>query len=130
MNKLKIAVGMVVGLALCGVASAQKAMAECQLSDITIKSMKPKFVDKCRASPCIYMTGAAVLTNNCAEPIGVEVKIIGYDKDGVPVATNDMWPASISNIPPGDYTFSLDTWLDYDPEIKQFELAPIRVKRW
>lgn len=104
--------------------------AGCKVSDITIKSMKAKFVDECKLSPCIYMKGVAVLTNNCAEPVGVQIKITGYDGSGSPVATRDLWPASVRNIPPGDYTFSLDQWLDYDPEIKKFDLQPIEVKQW
>lgn len=104
--------------------------AGCTTSDISIKSMKARFVDECRASSCPYMKGVAVLTNGCQEPIGVQLKITAYDKAGAPAATKDMWPASVKNIPPGDYTFSLDTWLDYDPEIKTFEITPVAVNRW
>jgi hypothetical protein len=110
--------------------SIYPAWAACALSDITIKSMKVKFVDACRRTPCISMKGVAVLTNRCAEPVGVQLKVTGYDKTGAPVATRDLWPASVSNIPPGDYTFSLDTWLDYDPEMKKFDLVPIQVRQW
>jgi len=110
--------------------SIYPAWAACTLSDITIKSMRVKFVDKCRSSPCIYMKGVAVLTNRCEEPVGVQLKITGYDQTGAPVATSDLWPASTRNIPPGDYTFSLDQWLDYDPEMKKFDLVPIEVKQW
>jgi hypothetical protein len=107
------------------------ARPSCAASDITIKSSKARFVSECSArSPCYGLKGVAVLVNNCSEPIGVQVKITGLDKDGNPVATRNLWPASIRNIPPGEYTFSLDTWLDYDPSIKTFQLAPIDVKRW
>lgn len=68
-----------------------------------------------------------MLTNNCAEPVGVLVKITGYDGSGSPVATRELWPASVRNIPPGDYTFSLDQWLDYDPELKKLEYNPLRL---
>lgn len=74
------------------------------------------------------MKGVAVLTNSCAEPVGVQVKIIGYDNAGSPVATRDLWPASVRNIPPGYYTFSLDQYLDYDPSIESIALEPIAVK--
>ena len=104
--------------------------AGCAPSDISIKSMKAKFVDECRTTSCPYMKGVAVLTNGCSEPIGVQLKITAYDKAGAPVAARELWPASVKNIPPGDYTFSLDTWLDYDPEINTFEIAPVAVKRW
>jgi hypothetical protein len=92
--------------------------------------MKAKFVDECRTTSCPFMKGVAVLTNGCSGPIGVQLKITAYDKAGAPVAARELWPASVNNIPPGDYTFSLDTWLGYDPEINTFEIAPVAVKRW
>jgi hypothetical protein len=111
-------------------ACAYPAWAACTLSDITIKSMKARFVDECRRSPCIYMKGVAVLTNRCSEPAGVQLKMTAYDRTGAPVATRELWPANTRNIPPGDYTFSLDQWLDYDPEMKTFDLVPIEVRQW
>jgi hypothetical protein len=106
------------------------AWTECALSEISIKSVKVKFVDECRRSPCPHIKGVAVLINQCSESVGVQIKITAFDKAGAPIATRDLWPASTRNIPPGDYTFSLDQWLDYDPEMKKFELTPIRVKQW
>ena len=106
------------------------AHAECAVSDIKVKSIKAKFVDECRRSPCVIMKGVGVLTNQCSEPIGVQLKITAYDKAGAPVATRELWPASIRNIPPGDYTFSLDQWLEHDPEIKTFEVVPVSIKKW
>ncbi len=76
------------------------------------------------------MKGVAVLTNRCAEAVGVEIKITAFDKAGSPMATRDLWPASISNIPPGDYTFSLDQWLEYGRGMASFTIEPISVKRW
>lgn len=102
----------------------------CSVSDITIKSMRAGFVDECRSSSCPALRGVAVLTNGCKEAIGVQVKIVGLDASGAPVSAKDTWPASINNIPPGDYTFSLDHFLRYDQRIKRFTLQPIVVKRW
>jgi hypothetical protein len=102
----------------------------CTPQKIIIKSMRARFVDPCGTRSCTQMKGVAVLTNTCNEPIGVQVKIVGLDKSGAPVASRDLWPASVSNIPPGDYTFSLDHYLDYDPAMKTFTLEPIRVTRW
>jgi len=107
-----------------------EAEAACKVSDVAIKSVRARFVNQCRGSPCYYLKGVAVLTNRCAEAVGVEVKIIGYDKASAAVAVRELWPASTRNIPPGDYTFSIDQWLDYDPEIKRFELTPVAVRRW
>lgn len=104
--------------------------ASCSPADIQIKSVKVKFVDECRASPCIYMKGVAVLNNRCSVPVGVQIKITAYDKSGSPMATSDLWPASTDNIPPGDYTFSIDHWLDHEPGMVSVDLAPISVKQW
>lgn len=109
---------------------AHTANATCSISDIEIKSMRVRFVDECQRSPCFYMKGVAVLTNRCAVPVGVQVKITGYDQSGLPVATRELWPASVRNIQPGDYTFSLDRYLDYDPSIEKIDLVPISVKQW
>jgi hypothetical protein len=106
------------------------AGAACSLSDIKISSMNAKFINKCSSSECFYMHGVAVLENSCAEPIGVQVQIIAYDKSGSPVATSEAWPASTRNIPPGRYTFSLDHYLDYEPSITHFDLKPIEVNQW
>lgn len=102
----------------------------CTTDEITIKSMRAKWVDSCRTRNCIYLKGVAVLSNNCPSATGVQVKIVGYDKQGNPVATRDLWPASINNIPPGDFTFTLDGFLDYDKSITNFKLEPIAVKTW
>lgn len=104
--------------------------ASCSVADIEIKSVKVRFVDECRASPCIYMKGVAVLNNRCSVPVGVQVKITAYDKSGSPMATRDLWPASTGNIAPGDYTFSIDQWLDHEPGMASVDLAPISVKQW
>jgi hypothetical protein len=102
--------------------------AGCTLSDISIKSTKAKFVNPCKNTTGTHLKGVAVLTNRCSESIGLQVKITGYDKAGNPVATRDLWQASISNILPGDYTFSLDHWLDYDSDITKFDLVSISKK--
>ena len=71
-----------------------------------------------------------MLTNRCSEPVGVQLKMTAYDRTRTPVATRELWPASTRNIPPGDHTFSLDQWFDYDPEMKTFDLIPIEVREW
>ncbi len=104
--------------------------ASCSLDDIRVKSFRAKFVNECERSECVVMKGVAVLTNRCHESVGVLIRVTAYDSHGAPVSTANRWPASIENIPPGDYTFSLDQWLDYDPEMKTFDLTPIEIHRW
>ncbi len=76
------------------------------------------------------MQGAAMLENKCTESVGVQFQIIGYDDAGAPVAVDEFWPASIRNIPPGSYSFSLDQHLKYDPAITRIELKPIGIEHW
>ncbi len=116
--------------ALLLVACSQLACAACSVADIQIKSMRAKFIDPCRTRSCASMEGVAVLRNNCAHAIGVQVKIFGYDSKKQVLATRELWPASVRNIPPGDYEFSLDTWLPYDPAMKTFALSVVDVRRW
>lgn len=106
------------------------ARTKCSTGNISIKSMEAGFVDKCQTRSCPAFRGAAVLTNSCSEPVGVQLKIIGLDSKGTTIAVNDFWPASVINIPPGDYAFSLDTKLDYDPRLKRFRLEVISVENW
>lgn len=99
----------------------------CTSADIVIKSSKASFKKVGRR---MFMDGVAVLVNKCAEPVGVQVKMTAYDKEGEPVATHERWPASVSNIPPGEYTFSLLGFLDYSPEAKTYKVTVANVKRW
>ncbi len=99
----------------------------CNTSDITIKSSKVGFKKVGRR---MFMDGVAVLVNKCSGPVGVQVKMTAYDKNGEPVATNERWPASVSNIPPGDYTFSLLGFLDYSTDAKTFKVTVAGVNRW
>ena len=103
---------------------------QCTVSNISVITTHVEWKDACRISKCITLRGAATLTNHCAIPVGVQIKINGFDKAGIPVASRDLWPASINNIPPGNYTFSIDQWLEYDSSIVNFELLPISVKVW
>lgn len=100
----------------------------CQPSDIAVKSVKAGFVDTCRQSSCPRLQGVAVITNRCPTPARIEMQLTALDSSGSPVATRSGWPASIDAIPPGDYTFSLDLWLDYDPQAKSFDLSVATVR--
>ncbi len=108
-----------------GGAQAQKT--GCAVSDIVVKSSKARFENVAGQN---YMRGVAVLTNRCTEAVGVQLQMTALDAKGNPVATRELWPASIRNIPPGDFTFSLDHWLPYDRAMKSFTLSPVEVKRW
>lgn len=99
----------------------------CTLADISVKLTTVRF-EKLRHGT--YLKGTAVLTNDCRDSVGVQVQITAYDKENVPVATRELWPASVRNIPPGEYVFSIDQWLDYEPTMKLIALRPVDVRRW
>jgi hypothetical protein len=117
-------------LALVAILMSLPGRAACALSDITVKSMQAKFVNECEQSPCVHLKGAAVLTNDCAEPVGVQVTITAHAQSGARVAGQDWWLASHKNIPPGDYRFSMDYGIDYEPGMATVDLKPTRIKRW
>ncbi|WP_219096146.1 hypothetical protein [Pseudomonas sp. UMAB-40] len=118
-------------VALAILAATQFAHASCSVSDIKITAMKAQFVDTCGGTKCSpHMTGVATLENTCAEAVGVQIQITGYDKSGSPVSTDELWPASVRNIPPGSYTFNMSQYLEYDPTIVTFNIKAIDVNRW
>jgi hypothetical protein len=124
---LRIALFATIGLFLV---AHQASAAQCSVADIQIKSSKARFVDGCTRSRCPAMKGVAVLHNGCGEAVGVQVQMTGYDRAGAPLATRELWPASIRNIPPGDYTFSLDSWLEWQEGMASTDMKVIAVKRW
>lgn len=111
-------------------ASTEPAPQECGIANIRIVSLDAGFVDSCRTRPCPSLKGVGVLHNGCPVPVGVQLQFTALDASGRPVATRELWPASTRNIPPGDYTFSLDTWADYDPRIKSFTAKAIDTRAW
>lgn len=103
--------------------------ARCALFDISITSVKLKFVDACSDSPCIQSRGVAVLNNRCAAPVSVKVKITGYDKKGLPTSTYDFWVNGGNKIAPGNYPFSLDYKLSFDPDMKRYDLIAVDIQQ-
>lgn len=117
-------------VALVFLAVSQLVLADCSVADIKITSLKAKFLNTCGSADCTHMIGVATLVNSFSEPTGAQIQITAYDKQSSPVSTSEHWPASIRNIPPGSYTFSLNQWLEYDPTITSFGLKVIDVNKW
>lgn len=110
---------------------SSSAFAKCALTDINVKSVDAKFVKAdCNSPVCTHLNGVAVIENKCATAVGVRLKLIAYDINNRPIAVNEGWPASIDNIAPGEYTFSLKHWMEYDPAIKSLKLEVTKVKKW
>ena len=81
-------------------------------------------VDKLRARG-VHITGR--LLNNCDLAAGAQVKITTYDKAGSILSVDDIWPASISNIP-AHSTFPFE-WLS-GGGVDTFTVAVTSVKTW
>lgn len=108
------------------------ARQDCQVEDISVVRMDAKFVDKCSnfSKPCWFMGGTSTLKNGCDIPVGIQLKLTGYDKNGMPVDTMEFWPASIRNVPVGEYVFKMPQHFDYSSQIKTFAMEPVSVKVW
>jgi hypothetical protein len=53
-----------------------------------------------------YAKLTGVVTNNCKSAVGVQLKWTAFNSDGTVAFSEDFWPASTTNIPPGaDYAF-------------------------
>lgn len=102
----------------------------CIPAQIVIKHFSPNWRNPCTTRSCAHMSGVATISNTCSSPVGVEVRMTAFDAAGTPIATKSRWPASVSNIPLGDYTFSLDHFIDYDPRIKSFDMRVESLRRW
>lgn len=113
--------------AAVAVAAAATPAPTCSAKNVHVTVNRARFVDKCLASHCYVMAGAATLENACATPIRAEVEITGYDHAGKPVATRREWPFSTDSIEPGAHVFSLDQALDYDSHIASFSVTPVNV---
>lgn len=103
------------------------ASAECKIADVSVRITKAQWVNPCTTRACFSLKGAAVLKHACPEPVGIQVRIVGMDKAGEPIAARELWPFSTREIPPGTHTFSLENWLDYDPDVATFELQAVHV---
>ena len=104
---------------------ARQKASSCSLDDLEIKVVKAKFVNICQTRECWQLKGVATLTNKCRESVIVEAKIIGYAPGMKPVAARDFYPGGSNSIPPGEFVFSLDGMLEYDPEIYVFYVKAI-----
>lgn len=113
-----------------GLSSVQNETS-CATEKIEIKDFTWRVEDTCRTMTCARVVGAATLVNHCDVPIGVQMKATMRDSGGKLVAVRGgWWPASVNNIAPGEYPFSLDGIIDYDPAIDSVELSVSEVKRW
>lgn len=109
---------------------AAAAAPRCSVSQIEIVSTDGSFVDECTTRSCATFKGVGVLKNKCPIPIGVQIQITGTDSGGKPISSRELWPASVRNIPPGDYTFSMDGYIEPDPRVDSFTVQVVDIREW
>lgn len=97
----------------------------CSLSDITIT--QANIVHKSESLISTKVVGE--LLNKCGDPIGVELHTTLRDRAGTVVSTDDSWPASVHNIPPGQpYGFTIT--VDEPRPADKLEVDVIEVHKW
>ncbi len=94
----------------------------CAISDITIDKTNVK-VDM----DMLRIVGRVI--NNCSDSTGVQLKIVLYDTEGNIQKVQDMWPASINNIPPHS-NFPFEFLTKQIDGFEKMEMRVIDVKKW
>ena len=100
----------------------QTVRPECGTSDFTFHDL--------RAQPAGYgftrITGR--ISNNCAEAKGAQIQIVTYNRAGDILSDDDIWPASINNIPANsEFPFE---WLHTKVAFAKFTVTIISIKSW
>ena len=111
-----------VGILWFSAKDATRSDPACSTSDIKIDKVNGR-VD----GDWIYVAGR--LINNCDKPIGVQIKVTIYDKNGNILTVHDSWPASIKNIP-AHTDFPFEDMIQRVRGFDKFEIRVIEVKNW
>ena len=109
-------------LAICLHAPAN-AQSNCSTAQLRIE----KFRAQNEGSTVTSIFG--ILINGCDIPTGPQIKVIFYDQAGVVLRVEDMWPASINNIPAkSEFPFQIRV-----SRVENFSRAEVRLvatKTW
>lgn len=112
-------------------AGTSPSMADCVAGDFVVINFKPGSDNPCRVSPCPSVKLPAEIKNNCFRDAGAMVKITSRDSTGLPIETNEGWPASTRNIPAGGtYVFDFGPLFTYSKKIASFDIKIIDARTW
>lgn len=103
----------------CGTSSV--ANQQCKVEDITVDSVRAD-----HGNVVTHIAGRIV--NRCVVSTGVQLKFIFYGPGRSLLSAQDVWPASISNIPPGDYPFQFS--VEKLEGLEHLEVRTLKVQRW
>lgn len=122
---MRVSLGILL-LALCS-----PAFAKCKLSDVVVVDIRSKFSKICEYPTCDkILDGVVTVNNKCEDSVGFMVQLKSLDANGKAISVDEIWPASIRNIPPGEYDFSLKNRLPYSDQIDKIQVRVIDVKKW
>lgn len=102
--------------------SARVFAADCTVSDIKLESIEARPGD-------ISTRVLGRVINQCATPVGVEIKLVFYGTSDKLLMVEDVWPASTKNIPARS-AFPFDIRLPSEAGFQRVEAQVLRVKRW
>ncbi|HEI9781969.1 hypothetical protein QOM18_06000 [Serratia marcescens] len=98
----------------------------CTTDKFTAK-LSNAYYDKGYSSPSFR--GEAVVVNNCASPMTINLELSAYTQDGTVVYKNSR--IITYNLTPGiEYPINLDHWVEYNPVVSYFSVKPIKVTKW
>ena len=120
MQRLSFSAGLVVVLCLSDTAYSQT---NCTAANIKVEQFRAQ------NEGSITTSILGVLLNGCNVPTGPQIKVTFYDQAGTILRVEDMWPASINNIPPKSY-FPFQVRLNRVEGFSWAEVRVITTKTW
>jgi hypothetical protein len=120
------AIASALTLAALLLSGASTAAEPCKLTDADVRVSR--WYDEQNMK--MYFKVVGELINNCNELTGIQIRFVGRDSKGDLVAVNELWPASIRNIPPHSRSPFSTNAFPYDHSIKTLTAEVIEVKQW
>jgi hypothetical protein len=102
--------------------AASAASLGCKVKDIALDRLSHRV-----EGAVTHVSGRIV--SNCAQSTGVHLRVSVFDKSGSVLAVQDLWPASVKNIPPrGIFPFSAS--IRGVPNVAKFSVEILETKVW
>ena len=105
--------------------AAGAQLSACRTSDIAVEKLTHNV-----AGDTMRISGQVV--NKCPQAVGVHLRVTVYDKTSSPIMVQDLWPASVKNIPAkSSFPFvspfkGLNGSEKYDVKVLEVKFWPVR----
>ena len=127
--KIVVRLGLVAALSLGALVSLPvTAGAACELTEFDVKIVKHIWHNRCSKKNCAELKGAAMVTSRCDEPVAVQVRLTALDESGAEVEKMERWPWDLRSVSAGEQGFSINHWIKYDENVRDFKIQVIGVK--